>query len=105
MNQRFIRSGYLEHAVRRAFEELVARDNYPGWFLFLELDPASIDINIHPTKTEIKFRDERAVYSIVHAAVRRALGRHNITPSLDFEPEPALLAVNVELTTLIAAEL
>jgi DNA mismatch repair protein MutL len=92
VNRRFIRSPYLEHAVRRAFEELVARENYPGWFLFLELDPASIDINLHPTKTEIKFRDERAVYSIVHAAVRRALGRHNITPSLDFEPEPALLA-------------
>ncbi len=91
VNRRFIRSPYLEHAVRRAYEELIQRDNYPGWFLFLELDPAWIDINIHPTKTEIKFRDDRAVYAIVHAAVRRALGRHNLTPSLDFEPEPALL--------------
>ena len=92
VNHRFIRSPYLEHAVRKAYDELIARDNYPGWFLFLELDPAWIDINIHPTKTEIKFRDDRAVYAIVHAAVRRALGRHNLTPSLDFEPEPALLA-------------
>lgn len=91
VNRRYIRSPYLEHAVRRAYEELIARENYPGWFLFLELDPAWIDINIHPTKTEIKFRDDRAVYAIIHAAVRRALGRHNITPSLDFEPEPALL--------------
>ena len=91
VNRRFIRSPYLEHAVRRAYEELIARDNYPGWFLFLELDPSWIDINIHPTKTEIKFRDDRAVYAIVHAAVRRALGRHNLTPSIDFEPEPALL--------------
>ncbi|MBZ0205965.1 MAG: DNA mismatch repair endonuclease MutL [Flavobacteriales bacterium] len=91
VNRRFIRSPYLEHAVRRAYDELVARDNYPGWFLFLELDPSWIDINIHPTKTEIKFRDDRAVYAIVHAAARRALGRHNITPSIDFEPEPALL--------------
>lgn len=91
VNRRFIRSSYLEHAVRKAYAELVAKDNYPGWFLFLELDPAWIDINIHPTKTEIKFRDERAVYAIVHAAARRALGRFNITPSLDFEPEPALL--------------
>lgn len=91
VNRRFIRSPYLEHAVRKAFDELVAKENYPGWFLFLELDPAWIDINIHPTKTEIKFRDDRAVYAIVHAAVRRALGRFNITPSLDFEPEPALL--------------
>jgi DNA mismatch repair protein MutL len=92
VNRRFIRSPYLEHAVRKAYEELVQRDNYPGWFLFLDLDPSWIDINIHPTKTEIKFRDERAVYAIIHAAVRRALGRHNLTPSLDFEPEPALLA-------------
>jgi DNA mismatch repair protein MutL len=92
VNSRFIRSSYLDHGVRRAFEELVAADSFPGWFLFLELDPAQIDINIHPTKTEIKFRDDRTVYAIVHAAVRRALGRFNIVPSLDFEPEPALIA-------------
>jgi DNA mismatch repair protein MutL len=92
VNHRYIRSSYLDHAVRRAYEELVAADSYPGWFLFVELDPAQIDINIHPTKTEIKFRDDRAVYAIVHAAVRRALGRFNITPSLDFEPEPAIIA-------------
>lgn len=92
VNRRYIRSNYLEHAVRRAYDELIARENYPSWFLFIELDPAQIDINIHPTKTEIKFRDDRAVYAIVHAAVRRALGRFNIVPSLDFEPEPAILA-------------
>lgn len=91
VNQRFIRSPYLEHAVRKAYAELIAKENYPGWFLFLDLDPAWIDVNIHPTKTEVKFRDDRAVYAIVHAAVRRALGRFNITPSIDFEPEPALL--------------
>ena len=95
VNQRFIRSAYLEHAVRKAFEELLPREHHPGWFLFLGLDPAFIDINIHPTKTEIKFRDERLVYAIIHAAVRRALGRHNITPSLDFEPEPAMLALSM----------
>jgi len=92
INRRFVRSNYLEHAVRKAYEELVARDAHPAWFLFLEMDPAHIDINIHPTKTEVKFRDDRAVYAIVHAAVRRALGRFNITPSLDFEPEPAIMA-------------
>ncbi len=92
VNRRFIRSGYLEHAVRTAYDELLPRDSHPGWFLYLEIDPAQIDINIHPTKTEIKFRDDRTVYAIVHAAVRRALGRHNITPSLDFEPEPAIMA-------------
>lgn len=93
VNDRFIRSNYLEHAVRKAYDELVARDNYPSWFLFIHIDPAWIDINIHPTKTEIKFRDDRTVYAIVHAAVRRSLGRHNITPSLDFEPEPAILSM------------
>ena len=92
VNHRFIRSSYLEHAVRKAYDELVTRENYPSWFLYIDIDPAQIDINIHPTKTEIKFRDDRAVYAIVHAAVRRALGRFNITPSLDFEPEPAILA-------------
>lgn len=92
VNRRFIRSAYLEHAMRQAFSELVSRDVYPSWFIFMELDPELIDINIHPTKTEIKFRDDRAVYAIVHAAVRRALGRFNIVPSLDFEPEPAMIA-------------
>ncbi len=105
VNRRFIRSGYLEHAVRRAYEELVTKDSYPGWFLFLDLDPAQIDINIHPTKTEIKFRDERTIYAVVHAAVRRALGRFNITPSLDFEPEPAMLAAfgQANVTTKVAS--
>ena len=92
VNQRFIRSNYLDHAVRKAYDELVTRETFPAWFLYIELDPAQIDINIHPTKTEIKFRDDRTVYAIVHAAVRRALGRFNIIPSLDFEPEPAMLA-------------
>jgi len=99
VNQRFIRSSYLDHAVRKAYEELVARDTHPGWFLHIELDPSQIDINIHPTKTEIKFRDDRMVYAIVHAAVRRALGRFNIVPSLDFEPEPALLAAQTNTGT------
>lgn len=92
VNRRYIRSNYLEHAVRKAYDELVSRENFPSWFLFIAIDPAQIDINIHPTKTEIKFRDDRTVYAIVHAAVRRALGRFNIVPSLDFEPEPAILA-------------
>ena len=61
VNERFIRSNYLEHAVRKAYDELVSRDNYPSWFLFIQIDPSWIDINIHPTKTEIKFRDDRTV--------------------------------------------
>jgi DNA mismatch repair protein MutL len=85
VNKRYIRHNYLHHAVMAAFENLLPEESYPFYVLFIEIDPAHIDINVHPTKTEIKFDDERAVYAIVHAAVRRALGAHNITPSLDFE--------------------
>ncbi|PIQ47599.1 MAG: DNA mismatch repair protein MutL [Cytophagales bacterium CG12_big_fil_rev_8_21_14_0_65_40_12] len=84
VNNRFIRSNYLNHAVSTAFENLVPEGTFPFYTLFLEIDPKHIDINVHPTKTEIKFDDERTVYAIVKAAVRQALGTHNITPALDF---------------------
>jgi DNA mismatch repair protein MutL len=85
VNNRFIRSAYLNHAVLAAYEGLLARDTHPFYVLFLELDPKSIDINVHPTKTEIKFEDEKTVYAVVRAAVKQSLGIHNIAPSLDFE--------------------
>jgi DNA mismatch repair protein MutL len=85
VNNRFIRSAYLNHAVLAAYEGLLARDTHPFYVLFLELDPKAIDINVHPTKTEIKFEDEKTVYAVVRAAVRQALGVHSLTPSLDFE--------------------
>ncbi|QKG51661.1 DNA mismatch repair endonuclease MutL [Hymenobacter sp. BRD67] len=85
VNNRFIRSAYLNHAVLSAYEGLLARDTHPFYVLFLELDPKAIDINVHPTKTEIKFEDEKTVYAVVRAAVRQALGLHSLTPSLDFE--------------------
>ncbi|WP_223648799.1 DNA mismatch repair endonuclease MutL [Hymenobacter psoromatis] len=85
VNNRFIRSAYLNHAVLAAYEGLLPRDTHPFYVLFLELDPKSIDINVHPTKTEIKFEDEKTVYAVVRAAVRQALGLHSLTPSLDFE--------------------
>jgi DNA mismatch repair protein MutL len=90
VNQRFIRNSYLHHAVMSAFEDLLPTGHFPLYLIYLSIDPAQIDINIHPTKTEIKFQDERAVYAIIHAAVRRALGRFNISPSLDFEQETAI---------------
>lgn len=90
VNRRFIRSNYLDHAVRTAYDALLPKDHFPGCWVFLELDPAHIDINIHPTKTEIKFRDDRTVYAIVNAAVRRGLGKNNMGPSLDFDHEPAI---------------
>ena len=85
VNNRFVKSGYLNHAVMTAFEGLVPKENHPFYVLFIELDPEKIDINVHPTKTEIKFEDEKTVYAIVHAAVKKALGAYNIAPSLDFE--------------------
>ncbi|UOQ97038.1 DNA mismatch repair endonuclease MutL [Hymenobacter sp. 5317J-9] len=85
VNNRFIRSAYLNHAVLAAYEGLLARDTHPFYVLFLELDPKAIDINVHPTKTEIKFEDEKTVYAVVRAAVKQSLGIHNIAPSLDFD--------------------
>ncbi len=89
VNQRFIRSSYLNHAVLSAFEELIPDGNHPSYFLFLIIPPEQIDVNVHPTKTEIKFQDERYVYQIIKASVKKALGNHNLTPSLDFERETA----------------
>ncbi|MFD2786778.1 DNA mismatch repair endonuclease MutL [Hymenobacter rubripertinctus] len=84
VNNRFIRSAYLNHAVLTAYEGLLPKDTHPFYVLFLELDPKSIDINVHPTKTEIKFEDEKTVYAIVRSAVKQSLGLHNMAPSLDF---------------------
>ncbi len=90
LNNRFIKNGYLHHAVQGAFEQLLAHDSFPGYFLFLEVDPHTIDVNIHPTKTEVKFEDERAVYAILRSSVKRALGQYNITPTIDFEQEMSM---------------
>lgn len=87
INDRFIKSAYINNSIRNAFEGLIHPDAFPGYYLFLSIDPSEIDINIHPTKTEIKFRDERMVSSIVASAVRRSLGIHHAMPSIDFESE------------------
>jgi DNA mismatch repair protein MutL len=87
VNKRFIRSPYLNHAVDLAFKDLIPDDAYPSFFLFLETDPEQIDVNVHPTKTEIKFQDERYFYQIIKSAVKHALGAFNITPTLDFDRE------------------
>ena len=84
---RFIRDGYLHHAVVNAYESLLPPGTFPSYFLMIDLDPARIDINIHPTKTEIKFDDEKSIYAILRAAVKRALGKFSVTPTLDFEQE------------------
>lgn len=85
-NQRFIKNGYLHHAVMTAFEGMLPAASFPFYALYLELDPQKIDINVHPTKTEIKFENERMVYSVIQAAVRKALQQNLMVPKIDFEP-------------------
>ncbi len=87
VNQRFIKSGYLNHAIMGAYEDILNKDTYPLYVVFLEIDPARIDINVHPTKQEIKFDDERLVYNYLKVAIRHALGQYSITPTLDFDQE------------------
>lgn len=100
VNKRFIKSNYLHHAVVAAYDDLLPSDAYPFYVLFLDIDPARIDINVHPTKQEIKFDDEKLVYHYLKVTVRHALGSHNITPTLDFEQEPAFTGRPVPLPSL-----
>jgi DNA mismatch repair protein MutL len=85
VNNRFIKHNYLHHAVMNAFDDLLSGDNFPFYVLFIDIDPKHIDINVHPTKTEIKFDDEKTIYAIIRAAVKKALATHNIIPSIDFD--------------------
>ncbi len=88
VNNRFIKSGLLHHAVTSAYEELLPKEHYPLYVIFIEINPANIDINVHPTKQEIKFDDEKMVYNYLKVAVRHALGRYSVAPELDFEQDP-----------------
>ena len=87
VNKRYIKSSYLNFAVMKAYQDLIQNKTYPSYFIYIEIDPASIDINIHPTKTEIKFEDERAIFAIISSAVRQSIGKYQVAPSLDFEQE------------------
>ena len=84
VNQRFIKNRYLHHAVVSAFEGLLKEGEQPEYFLFLEIDPKHIDINIHPTKTEIKFDNDQAVYALLRSAIKHSLGQFHVLPSIDF---------------------
>jgi DNA mismatch repair protein MutL len=85
VNNRFIKSGYLNHAVSNAYQDLIVKDSFPSYVLFIDLDPAQIDINVHPTKQEIKFEDEKIVYAFVQSAIKHALAQFSVTPSLEFD--------------------
>ncbi|UBM61057.1 DNA mismatch repair endonuclease MutL [Candidatus Sulfidibacterium hydrothermale] len=90
VNHRFIKHSYLNHAVTNAFSELLPADTFPSYFIHLEVDPADIDVNIHPTKTEVNFKDARYVYAVLHAAVKKSIGMHNLTPTIDFDMDPEI---------------
>ena len=90
VNKRFIKNYYLNHAVVKAFEGLIPEKYYPSYFIYLEVDPKEIDVNIHPTKTEIKFENEQPIYSILKSSIKRSIGKYNIAPTLDFDFEPSL---------------
>lgn len=89
VNGRYFKSSYFHSAIQKAFEGLVPHGHHPSYFIYFEVEPSTIDVNIHPTKTEIKFEDERAVYAILRSAVKRSIGQYHVSPSIDFEPEPA----------------
>jgi len=106
VNNRFFKDSYFHHAVNKAFENLIQPKTFPGYFLYFEVDPAKIDVNVHPTKTEIKFAENQFVYSILVSAIRQALGKYNIAPSLDFDRETSFdLPLDVYSKPIIAPQI
>ncbi|WP_420576335.1 DNA mismatch repair endonuclease MutL [Ekhidna sp.] len=96
INNRFIKNAYLNHAVTRAYEGLLKEDYFPFYVLFIEIDPVHVDINVHPTKTEVKFDDDRMLYGVINSAVRQALASFNVTPSLDFSADVSFEHLNIQ---------
>ncbi|MGB4843339.1 MAG: DNA mismatch repair endonuclease MutL, partial [Ferruginibacter sp.] len=94
VNNRFIKSAYLNHAVMNAFNEMIAKDSFPMYTLFIDLDPSQVDINVHPTKQEIKFEDEKIVYAFVQSAIKHALAQFSITPTLDFDLDASIQSLD-----------
>jgi DNA mismatch repair protein MutL len=84
VNRRFIKSAYLHHAIANAFDGLIPKESFPSYILYIDVDPSQVDINVHPTKQEIKFEDDKIIYAFVQAAVKHALAQFSIAPSLDF---------------------
>ena len=89
VNNRFFKDSYFHHSVNKAFEGLLSPKHIPGYFLYFTIDPSKIDVNVHPTKTEIKFEEGRSIYSILLSSIRQSLGKYNIAPLLDFDQETA----------------
>ena len=85
VNQRFFKHSYFHHAVSKAFEQLISQNSYPSYFIYFEIDTEKIDVNIHPTKTEINFEEGKFIYSILLSSIKQALGKYNIAPSIDLK--------------------
>ena len=97
VNNRFIKSAYLNHAIKTAMENTITKDHHPSYFIFLDISSQSVDVNVHPNKTEVKFEDEKAIYQIIKAAAKKSIGMNNIVPSLDFSIEKSFeIPVNVQ---------
>ncbi|MBL0271588.1 MAG: DNA mismatch repair endonuclease MutL [Chitinophagaceae bacterium] len=90
VNNRFIKSAYLNHAVMNAYQEMIPTDSFPMYVLFIDLDPTVVDVNVHPTKQEIKFEDEKIIYAFVQAAIKHALAQFSVTPTLDFDLDASI---------------
>lgn len=90
VNGRFIRHAYLHHSIDQAYQEVLPADTFPSYFIYIDTDPDRIDINIHPTKTEVNFQDQQHIYAILKSAVRQALGKFNISPAIDFDVEQSI---------------
>jgi len=90
VNKRFIRSPYLQHALMNAYADLLPEKHFPLFVIFIDIDPSKIDVNVHPTKQEIKFEDERIIYTFIQAAAKHALAQYSITPTLDFDQDPTI---------------
>ncbi|MCO5258831.1 MAG: DNA mismatch repair endonuclease MutL [Crocinitomicaceae bacterium] len=87
VNNRFFKDAYFNNAVNKGFNNLIQPKTYPGYFIYFDIDPSKIDVNVHPTKTEIKFEEDRNIYMVLLSAIKEALGKYNISPTLDFEQE------------------
>lgn len=97
VNNRFIKSAYLNHAVMNAFKDMIAKDSFPMYTLFIDIDPSRLDINVHPTKQEIKFEDEKLIYAFVQSAIKHSLAQYSVTPALDFD-----LDVSIQQTDAVS---
>jgi len=97
VNKRFIKDAYLNHAVVNSYENLITKEQFPFYVLYIDIDPAQIDVNIHPTKTEIKFEDERSIYQIIRAVTKKSLGQYHHVPN--FEPASEDMFLNLSTTS------